>query len=147
MSSQDPMEKFAQEVEKLFQFMEKQRSKNSTSPEVPEGTEAILSLIEQYAQAISNASEETIRNAGADQEQLQKLINNPKDADINKAERQILTRLNRLKQETDSAIQEIAVASEAAKAQEILIGKKGKAAKARKKKFKPLGGKKDWKPM
>lgn len=143
MKENDPVEKFIEEAANLLEIAKKNQSKplGNITPEI----EAQLDLLEQIADEFTKAQIDTFERLGIGSQELQKLVQRPENVtppQLNKLER-----LKKLKEEVET-IQD-SLEKNYVKDQEVKKNqdKKGKSTPGRKKKFRPLGSKNDWKPM
>lgn len=142
MNPNDGLNNFFDKLTELLRFIQMSKSKNI---EIPEDIEKQLQEIESVATLLRTINENTLKQVGLTEEQVRQSLNTGKEIPI--AEKRLIERSQQLKKEIDASKKEIASAVTIAKQREKTLGKEGSGARARKKKFRAMGGKKNWKPL
>lgn len=145
MKEEDPFERFMVEATKFLDIAKKNQSKPlNITPEI----EAKLVFLEQFAEVFTKAHTDAIQQLGIDDQQLQKLIQQPENVSSQQARK--LEKLQKLKEEVELAqrnFEQAYLKEQELKKNQGKPGKPSRATKGRKKKFRSLGSQNDWKPL
>jgi hypothetical protein len=140
MREKDPIDKLFDEIADLTKMV----SENQIDPkaELPSDINEKLTTLEQIASVLININDQALKYSGVTKERIQETLKNIHELPAH--DRKILERGEKLKSEVEEIKGKIA-------ANIIKAVKKEKKGKrpgiARKKKFRAVGGKKDWKPL
>lgn len=143
---ENPFEKMLEQFYQLLELIEETKTKK-VADEFPPDIEESLDALEKGVELFRKINETAISEAGITSEDLKKMIISPAKAKTREVV--ILERAKKLRQIVQEIEQRHAVEYQIAKRKEKVYGKKQDAksmAKARKKKFKRLGGD-DWVPL
>lgn len=143
---ENPFEKMLNQFYQLLELIEETKSKQVVD-EFPPDIEERLTALEKGVELFKKINETAIGDAGITQEDLKRMIANP--AKTRTREANILERAKKLRRIVEEIEQAYAVEYQIARRKEKVYGKKKGAkniARARKKKFKRLGGD-DWVPL
>jgi hypothetical protein len=143
MKEKDPLEKFFEEISKLVELAQNKELK--PTDKFPEDIEQRLSEIEKNLQTFVNVNDRLIAEAGITASDIEKIIAKPDHLSADR--RNLIDRTKKLKGVVEDIQRNYLIASSVAKKNEPYKGTKNKQVLARKKKFRGMGGTKDWKPM
>lgn len=138
----DPVAGFFNKVSELLELFHKVKSHEGKLP--PDINEQLAKL-EQDVVLLKAINDLTFQKAGITEEQIKQALNASDDLPIK--ERHFLERTKKMKQEVEAIQRQLAIEAHQAKSQKKQVGKAGKSIQARKKKFRPMGGKDHWKPL
>lgn len=144
---QYPLENFFEQLAEILKRIE--QLKATPSAELPEDLKdnrKYLELLNYYVQLLDRANQDTFKKLGIKDEDIEKVINNPPESLPPRAER-LLKRTEEYKQQLEAMRKEISTKATIAQQREEHKKKPDKLTKERKKKFRGVGGKKNWKPL
>lgn len=145
MTAQDPFENFLSQLNELMQLADLKRKQGKPSEKLPEDINQRLMELEASTELLREITEKTLKNANIPEEKVQEALTSTNQ--LPAKERHLLERSKKMQTEVDAIKKELSKEVVIAKHHEKLVGKKGKTVQTRKKKFRPMGGHKDWKPL
>lgn len=111
----------------------------------PENFEERLAGLERMTEMMGKINQETLLNSGLTQEQIQIALGQQKD--LPDWGRKFIEKMKKIKLEIETGQREAAALAVIMKQKQKLYGKKGSSSQARRKRFRRMGGKEDWKPL
>ncbi|MBA3957527.1 MAG: hypothetical protein H0X51_03915 [Parachlamydiaceae bacterium] len=143
MSSRDPLDRFLDELTDLMRLLQVNQSKNIDK--IPDEVEEKLTELEGVAARMRKVNEETFKGLGLTEEQLEKALHFPEN--LTAEEKRTIERSLEISREVTKTKAELTVAVTIAEQRKKNAEGSPENIKARKKRFRPMGGKKHWKPM
>lgn len=141
MTARNPLNDFFEQVAALLRLA--QEGKPTGEP--PEDIEKRLADLEYRVELFKKVTDDTFKRAGLSEERVQETLQSLEKLSV--YDRNFMERVEKLKKDVDSTQQALAIEVTIAKQREAIQGKKGKGIQTRKKKFRRLGGREDWKPL
>lgn len=148
MPEKNPIEKLLEEMSRLFETIQDNKDRFIKSEdEIPPQVVKDLEIAEKLVEDFKNFHEEVIKEQGMTKENIKAFEENAAE-NLPKKEARLFERSQKMKKEFQSLEKEIARSRTL-----VLLGKtKGKKkgesfGDSRKKKFRKMGIKKDWKPL
>lgn len=143
MKEKDPLEKFYEEISKLVEIAQNKDLKPTEA--LPDNIQQRLAALEREVQTFVRVNDRLIAEAGITDSDIEKILDKPDH--LSASRQQLLQRTKKLKGMVEEIQRNYLIASSMAKKNEPYKGTKNKQVQARKKKFRGMGGTKDWKPM
>lgn len=142
MSSQDPLAEFFEKIAALLQVFHEIKTKRSKA-KLPDDIEKKLARLENECELLNMINKETFVQAGLTNEQIAAALNSLEGLSLQ--DKRFLERIQMLKKEVEDAKLQLSIEETILKQQKKREGKEG--IQARKKKFRRMGGREDWKPL
>ena len=139
MPEKNPFEHILGQIADMVAFVQKNKDK-AMKGDLPEDFDLQLNILEQAIQIYRSTLDETLKEAGG----------KPDPDALPTKDKRFLRRAQKLKEEALALKNELVPKKHVQKLKKKMYGKKGdkkSAGRARKKKFKRLGGDKDWLPL
>lgn len=136
----DFIDNFFRELTDLLRLLEKAKTKKV---DIPEEFKDKLALIEAHQKLLNRLNEETLERLGFTTGKIEQAVTNTEN--INPKDKQILETTKNFKKEIEKLKREIEPEVFIAKQKQKNIGKA--AIRSREKRFRRMGGKKDWKSL
>jgi len=146
MTSQNPIEQFLNKLTEFLRLANIERKKQPTGKMDP-AVEERLAQLEHSVQVFKQLTEETLKQAGVQEEQIQRVLAEEARKALPAKDRMLLEKSAKLEKEVKAISQELSKEVVIAKQKQKYVGKTGKTGQSRKKRFRPMGGNKDWKPL
>lgn len=147
MKEKTLMERLLDQINDLMALAQVSFTKEINSEISPQEIQDKLSELEKQIDAMDKINNSLISQAGLTEADLQPMMKKVPDT-VPPADRKLMEKINLMKQEALSIKRELGNAIDINKHKKAVLGKEGKrAGDVRKKKFKALGGKKDWLPL
>lgn len=141
MKENEPLDKFFEEISKLVEIAQKKDLK--PTQDFPKDIEDRLRVIERELEIFNAITNKQISDAGITPEMIRETIS--ETGNLPQRQRHLLARIAKLKLSAEHIQRSYMIASTIAKKQ--ISEKKSKQISSRKKKFRGMGGQKDWKPL
>jgi hypothetical protein len=143
MQSKEPIENFFDKLAEILSLGED--SKNKLEGKIPPNMEVRIKKLIRDMELYCLVGEATLKNLPVSTEKIESALTTIED--LPAKDQQVLQKAQKLKEQLDLLQRDIGIKVTIAKQKEKNFGKEGKESTARQKKFRKMGGKKNWRPL
>jgi len=145
MKKLNPLDKAISQVLEILDFITENKDLKSDKP-IPKHIESELDRLEMGVEMLREINDMTLKSSGISSDELKDLLQSPPDK-LSPRDRRVVERAMNLKKVLKDMQKEVKIRARVEKEVQRKYGGTKDPKKARQKKFKKLGAKKNWKPI
>lgn len=143
MQPKEPIENFFDKLAEILALAE--NSKDKLGGKIPPDMEIRIQKLTRDMELFCRVGEATLKNLSVSEDKIEQALTTIED--LPAKEQQVLQKAQKLKEQLDILQRDIGIKVTIVKQKEKTFGKEGRESITRQKKFRKMGGKKNWKPL